>query len=195
MSVSTSTSKQFSLGDRFSGLFVIIITIIALLAGWFYKSSVENRSTAFESTGFSAQTPQGWLKVDPQGNEILHVTDLTSSGFGTTYIVENILIEANSTLEQTANLLMLERGQNLTAYRVLEQKQVIVSGKPAYEISYVFVESNSNLTHNVYPNIVRGVDTIFLNGDHAFVATFWADKQSYEDDLGRFQQFLKSLKF
>jgi len=195
MSVSTSTSKQLSLGDRFSGLTVVLITIIALLAGWFFKSSVENRSVAFESTGFSAQTPQGWLKVDPEGDEILHVTDLTSSGFGTTYIVKNILIDKNSTFGQAASLLSLERGQNLTAYRVLDQKQVTISGKQAYEISYVFVESNPNLTHNVYPNIVRGLDTIFLNGDHAVVVTFWVDKQSYEDDLGRFQLFLKSLKF
>jgi len=195
MSVSTSTSQPLSLGDRFSDLLVIAITIIALLAGWLFKSSVENRSIAFESAGFSAKTPQGWLKVNPQGNEILHVTDLSSSGFGTTYIVENILIEADSSFGQAASLLTLERGQNLTAYRVLEQKQVTVSGDQAYEISYVFVESNPNLTHNVFPNIVRGRDIIFLNGDYAVVATFWADKQFFEDDLGRFQLFLKSLKF
>jgi hypothetical protein len=195
MSVSSSTSKTLSLGDRFSDLVVIILTVVALLAGWVYKSSVENRSIAFKNGGLSAQTPQGWLTVEPGGNEILHVTDLSSSGFGTTYIVESFLIEKESTFAQAASLLTLDRGQKLTAYRVLDQKQVTVSGMQAYEISYVYVESNPNLTHNVYPNIVLGKDIIFLNGDHALVATYWAEKQSYENDLGRFQKFLGSLKF
>jgi hypothetical protein len=42
---------------------------------------------------------------------------------------------------------------------------------------------------------VRGLDYIFLNGDHAIVATYWADKTAFESDLGRFQRFLSSLKF
>lgn len=195
MSVSSSTTKTLSLGDRYSDLVVILLTVVALLAGWVFKSSVENRSIAFKSGGFSAQTPQGWLTVEPSGNEILQVTDLSSSGFGTTYIVESLLIEKESTFSQAASLLTLDRGQKLTAYRVLDQKQVTISGKQAYEISYVFIESNPNLTHNIYPNIVRGMDIIFLNGDNAIVATFWAEKQSYENDLGRFQKFLGSLKF
>jgi hypothetical protein len=195
MSVSSHTSNTISLGDRFSDWVVIVITVIALLAGWFFKSSVENRSVHLEVSGISAQTPQGWLQVRTQGNEVLHVTDPTSAGFGTSYIVQNIPIEANSLVGQTVSLLTLQRGQALTAYRLLDQKQVTIFGKPAYELSYVFVESNPNLTHNEFPNIVRGLDYIFLNGDHAVVATYWVDKQTFEDDLGRFQLFLKSLKF
>jgi PPE-repeat protein len=195
MSISTGKSQPLSHSARLSDLLVILITIIALLAGWLFKTSVENRSVSFDSAGFSAQTPEGWLNVNPQGNEVLHVNELSSSGFGTTYIVESILIEKDSSFGQASSLLTLQRGQTLTAYRVLDQKEITVSGRQAYEISYVFVESNSNLTHNVFPNIVRGMDIIFLNGDHAMVATFWADKQSYDNDLGRFQLFLKSLKF
>ena len=195
MSVSSRTSNTLSLGDRFSDWVVIAITVVALLAGWFFKSSVENRNVHLEVSGISAQTPQGWLQVSTQGNEVLHVTDPSSSGFGTTYIVQNIPVEADSVVGQTVSLLTLQRGQALTAYRVLAQRQVTVSGKPAYELSYVFVESNPDLTHNDFPNIVRGLDYVFLNGDHAVVATYWADKQTFEDDLGRFQLFLKSLKF
>lgn len=195
MSVSTGLPQPISRSARLSDLLVIIITIIALLTGWMFKTSLENRSVSFEKEGFNAQTPEGWLNVNPQGNEILHVTELSSSGFGSTYIVESILIEKDSSFGQAASLLTLQRGQTLNAYRVLDQKEITVSGKQAYEISYVYVESNPNLTHNVFPNIVRGLDIIFLNGDHAVVATFWADKLAYDNDLGRFQLFLKSLKF
>jgi hypothetical protein len=135
------------------------------------------------------------LITKPEGNEILHVTNPLSSGFGTTYILQNIPIATDATVGQAVSLLTLQHGQALTAYRVLDQKEVTVFGQAAYEISYVYVESNPNLTHNDIPNIVRGLDYIFLSGDHAIVATYWADEKAFDSDLGRFQRFLSSLKF
>jgi hypothetical protein len=195
MTATTLPPKTNSTGQRLSDWAVIGITIVALLAGWLTKNSVESRSVPFTASGISAQTPQGWLITSAQGNEILHVTDPLSNGFGTTYIIENIPVASNTTVDQVVSLLTLHRGQTLTAFRVLEQKQVTVFGRAAYEIGYVYVESNPNLTHNELPNIVRGLDYIFLNGDHAIVATYWADKTAFESDLGRFQRFLSSLKF
>jgi hypothetical protein len=195
MTESTPTIKKFNFGEHFSEWLVAGITLVALLGGWLFKSSVENRSVPYENAGLTAQIPQGWLNVTLQGDEILHVSDLMSSGFGTTYIVQSIPVEAGSAVGQSASLLTLQRGQQLTAYRVLDQKPVTVYGLDAYELSYVFVESDPNLTHDKYPNIVRGLDYIYLSGDHAIVVTYWAELQSYENDLGRFQRFLKSLKF
>ncbi len=195
MNASSLPSKTISTGYRFADWAVIAVTVVALLAGWLTKNSVENRSIPFEGSGISAQTPQGWLMTNAQGNEILHVTDPLSSGFGTTYIIENIPVASDATVGQAVSLLTLQRGQALTAYRVLEQKQVTVFGQAAYEIGYAFVESNPNLTYNQIPNIVRGLDYIFLNGDHAIVATYWADENAFESDLGRFQRFLSTLKF
>lgn len=195
MTESTPTKKIFSFGEHFSEWLVAAIVLVALLAGWLYKSSVENRSVTFEATGIRAQTPQGWLSMTPQGNEVLHVSDPLSSGFGTTYLVQRIPVEAGSAVGQAASLLTLQRGQQLTAYRVLDQKPVTVYGQAAYELSYVFVESDPNLTHDKFPNIVRGLDYIYLEGDHVVVVTYWAEKQTYDYDLGRFQRFLKSLEF
>jgi hypothetical protein len=195
MTVSSQTTITTSPAERFTDWAVAALAIIALLAGWVFKTSVENRSITLQVAGISAQTPQGWLQVSTQGNEILHVSDPSSSAFGTTYIIQNIPVEAGSAVGQTASLLTLQRGQQLTAFRVLEQKNVTVFGKPAYELSYVFVESDPNLTKAQIPNIVRGLDYIYLTGDHAVVVTYWADKENFELDLGRFQLFLKSLKY
>ena len=194
-STTTMASKTNSFGERFADWAVVAVTIVALLAGWLFKNSVENRSVSFTSSGISAQTPQGWLTTSVQGNEILHITDPLSSGFGTTYIIENLTIASDATVDQVTSLLILERGQALTAYRVLDQKQVTVFGRAAYEISYVYIESNPDLNHNVLPNIVRGLDYIFLNGDHAIVATYRADQNTFGSELGRFQRFLGTLKF
>jgi hypothetical protein len=195
MTETIQTKKTFSFGEHFSEWLVAAITLVALLAGWLYKSSVENRSVLFESSGISAQTPQGWHSITPQGDEVLHVSDPLSSGFGTTYIVQRIPVEAGSAVGQAASLLTLQRGQQLTAYRVLDQKPVTVYGQEAYELSYVFVESDPNLTHDEFPNIVHGLDYIYMAGDHVVVVTYWAEKQTYDYDLGRFLRFLRSLKF
>ncbi|MBE3142952.1 MAG: hypothetical protein IMZ61_03395 [Planctomycetes bacterium] len=195
MNASSLPSKTISTGYRFADWAVITVTVVALLAGWLTKNSVESRSVPFEGSGISAQTPQGWLMTSAKGNEILHVTDPLSSGFGTTYSIENIPVASGATVDQAVSLLTLQRGQALTAYRILEQRQVTVFGQAAYEVGYVFVESNPDLTHNDIPNIVRGLDYIFLNGDHVIVATYWADENAFESDLGRFQRFLSTLKF
>jgi hypothetical protein len=185
-------TKNSSLGDRFAEITVVVLTVIALLAGWFYKSSVENRSVSFNVNGISGQAPTGWLQAQLQGDEVLHITDISSGDFGTTYIVRKFPITADS---QVASLLTLERGQQLTAFRVLDQQRITVDGREAYEISYVFVESNPNLTHAQLPMVVRGADIIFINGDRAAVVTYWAGEGNFELDRSRFLLFLKSLKF
>ena len=79
-------NKNVSLGDRYAEISVLVLTVVALLAGWLYKSNVENRSIAFDSNGITARAPQGWLQAQPTGDEILHTTDISSGGFGTTYV-------------------------------------------------------------------------------------------------------------
>jgi hypothetical protein len=195
MNATTLPSKTDSSAHRFADWAVIVITVAAVLVGWLVKNSVQNRSIPFASSGISAQTPEGWLPTKAQGNEILHVTDPLASGFGTTYTIQNIPVAKDATVEQVVSMLTLQLGQSLNSFRVLEQQPVTISGRSAYEIGYVYVESNPNLTHNEIPNIVKGLDYIFLNGDHTVVATYWADEKEYTSDLGRFLQFLSSLKF
>jgi len=190
-----ATYTNTSLGDRYAEFTVIALTLIALLFGWAYKSSIENRGVLFESGSISAQAPSGWLQATTEGDEILRTTDLASSGFGSTYVLRKIPTAREATAAQTASLLALEHGQELTAFRVLEQHEVVVLDRPAYELSYVFVESNPDVTHSEIPSIVRGVDYIFINGDHAIVATYWADEENYELDLGRFHKFLASIDY
>ena len=57
-------TKNLSLGDRFAEITVVVVTVIALLAGWMIKSSVENRSVPFNSGAVSAALPAGWLQSE-----------------------------------------------------------------------------------------------------------------------------------
>ena len=187
--------KFVSLGDRFSELAVVLLTLVALVLGWVLKSGVENRSELFSSGNISAQVPAGWLNAKPGGNEVLHVTDRTTSGFGTTYLVQQEAVPAESTPAQVVSLLTLERGNNLTAYRVLNQQEVLVQGKTAVELEYVYVESDANLSHSTFPVVVHGLDYIFVNGNQAVIVTYRADQSAFEQDLARFNRFLLSVDY
>ena len=188
-------NKKVSPGDRYAELTVILITVIALLAGWFYKVSVENSSVPFSASGVSAQAPKGWLQSGPVGEELLRTTDRSSSGFNTTYILRKMPLAADTSAAQVASLLTLSHGQDLLAFRVLDQREVKVYGRIAYELSYVYVESNPNLTHKNIPSVVRGIDYIFMNGNGALVVSFWADDKNYALDLDRFLLFLRSITY
>lgn len=188
-------NKNVSLGDRYAEITVILITLIALIAGWLYKSSVENSSLPFNLEGISAQAPKGWLQSEPAGDELLRTTDRSSSGFNTTYILRKIPLAADTSAAQVASLLTLGHGQELLAFRVLDQREVTVFNKTAYEISYVYVESNPDLTHKNIPSVVRGIDYIFVNGNYAVVVSYWADENNYDLDLNRFHLFLESISY
>jgi hypothetical protein len=188
-------NKKSSLGDRFAEITVVAVTIIALLAGWMVKSNVEGRSIAFDVQGISGLAPAGWLQDQVKNDEILHTTDISSNGFGTTYYIRQLPLATDTEVGAVASLLTLDHGQKLTAYRVLDQERVTVAGRDAYELSYVFVASNPDFTHDQFPKVVRGVDYIFISGDQAVVVTYWADENNFDLDLDRFHQFLASLKF
>jgi hypothetical protein len=189
-------NKRGSLGDRFAEITVVLVTLIALTAGWFFKSSVENAAVPFEAQGIMAEVPKGWLQTGAEGNILLRTVDINSSGFGATYTIRQIAITSEATTSEVASLVTLEHAQSLTAFRMLDQQEVKdINGRDAYMINYVFVESNPDLTHNDIPSVVRGMDLVYLNGERAIVVSFQADETNYTLDLGRFYTFLKSIKF
>jgi hypothetical protein len=194
----TSLSKPnqlVSLGDRFSELAVIVVTVVALVLGTLLKTSVENRSLPFQGGGISAQTPAGWIVETPAANEVLRVSDRTTTGFGTTYIVEEEAVPSDSSAAQFAGLLTLRRGTDLTAYRVLDQQDVLVGGRQAVQIEYVFVASAANLAHAVLPSVVHGLDYVFVENGKAVIVTVNADQSLFEASRGRFNRFLVSVQF
>lgn len=189
-------NKQSSLGDRYAEITVVFVTIIALLAGWFYKTSIENASVPFSAEGITAEAPKGWLQASPENSgELLRTIDINSSGFGATYVVSKVAVADGANITEVAGLVALDHAQSLTAFRVLDQQEVTVNGRSAYEISYVFVASNPNVLLAQLPSVVRGVDYVFLSGGHAVVVSFQADEKNYDLDLSRFHLFLKSIRF
>ena len=195
MTAITKNPRIASLGNRFSEIFVVVLTLVALVAGWFLKSNVENRSLAFSSGSISAQVPAGWLQLNTSGTEVLHTIDRTASGFSTTYLIQVEAIPADAQASAVVSLVTLQRGNELTAYRVLNQQEVLIQGQQANEIDYVYVESAANLNHAVLPAVVHGLDYIFIKNGQAVIVSYRADQSAYQADLGRFYRFLVSVKY
>jgi hypothetical protein len=188
MANKTTPTTTPSLGDRYAELTVILLTVIALIAGWAFKSSVEDRSVAFESMGISAQVPAGWRQAQTEG-ELLHASDRFATGFGTTYLITEIPIASDAEPGQVASIFNLERAQELDSYRILSQEAVIIGGREAFKTSY------PNLTRDVLPKVVLGADYIFMDEEKAVAVTYWADQENYDSDLARFYRFLSTVKF
>ena len=185
-----------SLGDRYAEVSVILVTVLALALGWALKTAVEARSVPFEAAGISARVPDGWLRsTGGEGGELVRVTDPASVGFGTTYVLSTQPIAEGATEAQVVSLLTLNRGQSLTAYRVLDQQAVTINGRAGHMLTFVYVESDPDLTREEVPHVVRGVEFIFLAGDRAVLVAYHADEPVYEADFARFRRFLNSVTF
>ena len=189
------TTSKISLGDRYSEIAVIILTLVALLAGWFYMGSVESRVLPFEKGGIQASVPAGWIQSEPGGEYLMQVRERASGGFQTVYTITQQPLTADGGLNDVVSLLTIQYGQNLTAFRVLDQKPVTVRGREVYEIKYAYVESDPNVSHADLPVVVRGLDTIFLNGETAIIATYRASEAEYQGGLAAFLRFLRSIQF
>lgn len=189
-----NTSK-LSLGDRYAEIAVIIVTLVALLAGWLYMGSVQSRTLPFDAEGLKASVPAGWIQSEPGGEVVMQVRQRASAGFQTEYTVTQQLLTADSGMNEVVSLLTIRYGQELTAFRVLSQQAVKVNGRDAYEISYAYVEADPNISHLDLPVVVRGLDYIFLNGEKAIIATYRASESEYQGGLAAFLRFLHSLQF
>lgn len=189
------TTSKLSLGDRYSDITVILITLAALLAGWLYMGSVESRALPFEAEGIQVSVPAGWIQSEPGDGILVQARERASTGFQTEYTVAQQPLTAEGGLNDVVSLLTIQYGQNLTAFRVLNQQAVTLDGREAYEISYAYVEVDPNISHADLPVVVRGLDYIFLNGDKAVITSYRASEAEYQGGLAAFLRFLHSIQY
>jgi hypothetical protein len=193
--MTTATSSQRSLGDRYSDWAVIVVTLVAVLLGWLLMSNVQSRSVPFDSGGVKGQMPAGWVTDLAEAGIVLQTSELGGSGFSTTYQLEVLPVAGDTGPADVASFHSIDRAQNLSTVRVLDQQDVTVNGQNGYKVTYAFVDADSDLTRADVPVVVRGVDYFFVAGDHAVVVTYQASEDNYEADFGRFRSFLESLEY
>lgn len=186
---------KISLGDRYAEIAVVVVTIVALLAGLLVKDNVTSRSVPFASFGIQAAAPADWIQSAPEGDVVLKVRERNTFAYQTNYAISKLLLSADSGRLEAVSLTTLQQAQTLNSFRILDQRTVTIGGREAYEVQYVFVESNPNITHADVPVIVLGVDYYFTTHDGALIVTYRAAQANFENGLARFHLFLESVQF
>lgn len=188
MTAQTMTSRSSS-----QTLYVFAATAIALLIGWGLMSYVTGNTRPVTLDGVSAAVPSGWVIEQPTtgplntGSEVAGLVFTARDPLDpeTRYLVSSLPASPDTDLGATTAIRNLQRAQDLTAYRVLEQTPVSLSGRDGYRVSFAYVDASQA---DRVPVVYEGVDYYFAEGDHTIVVTL-ETARSIEDALGAFQAF------
>lgn len=190
-------SESLSLRQRWANVFTILLCVFLLLVGVNLRNQIESAETFYESpqAGISAYYPQNWL-LETTSNIVLRVRDMTRTGFKTTYEVIVRPVGPDATERNIADRLTLDRFDTLTAYQVLPlEPYELPNGYIAQAMNYHFVASESSPFLDSVPRVVRGLDILIIQGGQAIIVTFLADATLFDEELVRFEQFVRRLEF
>jgi hypothetical protein len=159
--------------------FVIGWVILALMAGWGLKTWMEGQASIFTDldASLSLRYPASWTPQAEKGT-LLSIRDLQSEGtFKTRFSVSVRALDptAIKPVQDLIEPFTEERGQELTAYRVLETSDTEVDGLEAARISYAYVDEPTERPFQTsMPVVVQGVDVLVTHGSNLYVFTFAA---------------------
>lgn len=172
---------------------VFVVTAIALLIGWGLKGFTEGQTREIAQGGVTATLPAGWVVENAQGGPLgggqtsigLVFTARDPLDPATRYLVTTLPASPETDLAAAAALRNLQRAQDNTAYRVLEQTPVTLKGRDGYRVTFAYVFAGRV---DEVPVVYQGIDYYFVDGDATIIVTL-ETTQSLEDALGAFQDF------
>jgi hypothetical protein len=138
--------------------------------------------------------------LDTSDRYILRVRDMTSAGFKTTIQLSILPINTEVSTRNLLDRLTLERSQTFTDYSVIDLRDVELQTfgnelQIAQNVLYTYVVRETSPFLEGIPSVVIGNDIIVLSGGQAIILTFRADRNNYDSDYYRFQNFLASVEF
>lgn len=192
-----SESEDLTLRQRWANVFTILVCILMMLLGLNLRTQTLAATTFYESpqAGISAQYPQNWL-IDTDGRYVFRVRDMSRTGFKTTFLVTVQPIGADAEERNLADRLSLDRIVDFTDYRVQPLEMYdFPDGRDAQALNYTYVATDASPFLQSIPTVVRGLDILTISGGQAIIITFRADADNFEEELPRFEQFLRQLEF
>lgn len=192
-----SESEGLSLRQRWANVFTILVSILLLLFGLNLRNQVLNATVYYQSpqAGVSAYYPETWL-LDNAGDYVFRVRDMSRSGFKTTFQVAVRPVGDDAVERNIADRLTLDRLQIFTDYRVQPLLSYRLSdGTEAQAMFYTFTFSDASPFLEGVPSVVEGLDILTIRGGQAIIISYRADSQVFDEELPRFENFLRQLEF
>lgn len=192
-----SESEGLTLRQRWANVFTILVCILLMLLGLNLRNQALNATTLYISpqAGVTAHYPQNWL-IDTSGDYVFRVRDMSRAGFKTTLQVTVQPVGSDAEERNLADRLSLDRIVNFTDYRVQPlEMYTFPDGRDAQALNYTYVAVNASPFLQSVPTVVQGLDILTISGGQAIVITFRADASNFNEELVRFEQFLRQLEF
>ena len=177
---------------------VIGLFALALIAGIVLKGWVVGKTTTFtaKDSTLSLSYPAAWASQAIKG-KLLSIRDLQSEGlFKTTFSVEATELDpaAVEPVQELVQPFTEDKGQALSAYRILEISDCEMDGLDAVRISYAYVEEPLESPFQTsLPVVVQGVDVLVIHGSRLYVLTFSAPATSLSQQAEAMESILDSV--
>ena len=192
-----SESEGLDLRQRWANVFAILVSVLLMLLGLNLRNQAINATIYYESpqAGVSAYYPQYWL-LDTSEDYVFRVRDLSRTGYKTSFQVSVRPVGDDAVERNIADRLTLDRLQTFTDYRVQPLiPYTLPNGSTAQALYYSFTASDASPFLQAIPSVVEGLDILAIRGGQAVIISFRADASLFEEELPRFESFLRDLRF
>jgi RsiW-degrading membrane proteinase PrsW (M82 family) len=177
-------------GDRqanyaVAGVFVVLLLVSALI--W---NNAVNGVMTFDKDGFRGSYPAGYGTATAEG-DVLRVVD--NLGTGAEFSIVTRPLESGQDAKAIASQLGGERSTDYAVYKTLDASNATVNGKDALVQRFSVVDSLG--FSGALPEVIEGVDYIFVEGSRAVIVTLMTSPDDIADVEPRFARFLNGLSF
>ncbi|MDQ3927751.1 MAG: hypothetical protein M3328_01250 [Chloroflexota bacterium] len=196
--------------ERVSALIVVLVTLVALVAGFLLRNSAESATRSFTTPyNLTISYPDGWRINDTDAANRVVMSEPGSGRFPTTFEVTNVVVDASApftdVLGTVGQNLATSRGTGLTAYRVLNiQNQVadangnrtalMVKGLPATITRYAYVSTPRSVLTEGLPTVVVGTDYLLRKDNRVYIFTVQSTEENEADAKARFERFVQDAR-
>jgi len=215
--VATAKPQARLRGEGLTEWLVIGLVILALIAGWVLKVSIQGQTATFASEVLSVRYPVDWL-LGKDEEALFTVRDPDSpSTFNTVFSarvepmgeveeqeyvfkVEGVdaLVKPLGQvtgLNAAANRLVMRRNRELKEYNVVAVRATTLMGQEALAIEYAYVDSPRAgwASAPSLPVVVQAVDSVTVKGDQVYIFTYAADANIFAQEKDTLAAILESV--
>jgi hypothetical protein len=179
-------------GDRQANWLVLSLAGLFLLTSFLIRFNAVGRYQAVDGLGFKGSLPVNFIPSTREEGRMLRFSDRLDRRTQITLAERRLAQGYASGATAVASLLAGERSTDYDVYRVLDQSQATLAGRPAMVQRFAYVSAGLS---SAVPRVVEGVDYIVVDGGRAIVVTLVAAPNALPNVEPTFERFLKSLSF
>lgn len=165
---------------------VLAVLVVAMIVAVAVKTFAENQTRSVSAGGVSASIPADWV-YQPGGGDLLFVAhDPRIQGHR--YLVSRTAAGGRG-LREAVDMYSSAKAQLLSAYQPISREQVTIGSRTGEAVTYAFVVEREGKV----PQVIQARDVYFEDGDKVLVISTEGPAAQFEDSLGDFDAFVRSV--